>query len=231
MNKVCYLFYNFFIILLIGQAAAIQAQSRYGKPLAQNTITSITSTKEILYNGIDNLLVIDSLVYSQCDTILLQSSNGYILADTLNTFLCYPEKPGDLYLTLFSISENDTTVMGFKSFPVKNIPEPQLTLNTQPINTPVRLPKSVLINCDSLGIFFSEDINGSESWVKITEFSLGYIYGGYYVSHHNPSNKILKSTKDIINQLGPEKELSIKIKVRSEGKIIKQLPIYRIRVY
>jgi hypothetical protein len=212
-------------------AAPLHAQSRHGKPLDENAIKSITSSKDILYNGIDNRLRLDQKVFYGFDTLLLHSNNGSILIDTLNTYLCYPEKVGSLWLTVYSILNNDTAMLGFKYFLVENIPEPLLTLNNRPIKTPITLPKSTLISCDSLGVFFSEDLKGSENWMTITEFSLGYSYGGYYVSHNNPSNKLSKSTKDIISKLGPEKELSIRPVVRSEGKVMKQLPIYRITIY
>ncbi len=209
----------------------ILAQSRHGKPLSQNTIISLTSKKGILYNGIDNLMQLDQSELFEYDTLLLFTNNGYIIKDTLNRYLCYPEKVGTLWLTINSVLNNDTSMVGFKYFSVENIPDPLLTLNDQPIETPITLSKASLHNCDSLGIFFSDDIAGSEYWMTITEFSLGYSYGGFYVSHNNPGNKFSSTTKNIISRLGPEREISIRPFVLSEGKVFKQLPIYRIKIY
>ena len=94
-----------------------------------------------------------------------------------------------------------------------------------------QIPKSLLMDCDSLSIFFTDDLPGSNAWIQITEFTLGYNYGGFHVSFLNPSNHILFETKEIINRLGPEHEISIRVKVKSIGKIIKELPIYRLTIY
>jgi hypothetical protein len=208
----------------------LRAQSRHGKPL-EKRIISMTSNKDILYTGIDNLLILNTTEFENTDTFLLHTNNGFILKDTLNTYICYPEKVGSLWLTIFSILGNDTSMLGFKYYSVENIPEPLLTLDNRPIKTPISLPKATLLACDSLGVFFSEDIPGSEYWMTITEFSIGYSYGGFYVSHNNPTNKFSAATREIISRLGPERELSIRPVVKSLGEVYKQLPIYRITIY
>jgi hypothetical protein len=68
-------------------------------------------------------------------------------------------------------------------------------------------------------------------WLRITEFTLGYNYGGFHVSYLNPSNFISLETKEIINRLGPEHEISIRVKVEAEEKLMIELPIYRITLY
>jgi hypothetical protein len=218
-------------IIFLCLCNSIFAQSRQGKPLEANSVISLTSKKGILYNGIDNVLSIDSSFFVNSDTLLVQTNNGVIVNDTCNRYLCIPRKIGTMWLTVYSVIKTDTLMLGFKYFSVQNIPDPLLTLNTRPISTPAKVSKNELMNCDSIGVYFTDDIEGSEKWMSVVDFSLGYSYGGFYVSHLNPSNKFTIETKAIINQMGPDKEISIRPTVRSEGKILRSLPIYKIRIY
>ena len=145
-------------------------------------------------------------------------------------FVVIPAKSGRIRLTVFS-THNDTVVIGYEYLQVKQVPEPKLMLNNYKIDARAQLPKSLLMNCDSLSVYFTDDLPGSQLWLRITEFTLGYNYGGFHVSYPNPSNHILFETKEIINRLGPEHEISIRVKASSEGEITKELPIYRIILY
>jgi hypothetical protein len=197
-------------------------QTRQGKSL---------NPESIIYNGIDNLLVIDSSLFRGADTLIVLSNNGTILSDTCNRYLCIPKKLGTMWISVYALTDNDTSLLGYKYFLVLNIPEPLLTINGRPLTTPAEISKNELLNCDSLGVYFSDDIAGSDHWMTITEFSIGYSYGGFYVSHFNLSNKFTQETKEIIYRLGPDREISIRPIVKAEGNIMKPLPIYRIRIY
>jgi hypothetical protein len=218
------------LFLLPGMISAT-GQVRQGRQLEEGRIVSLTSKKGILYNGIDNILAIDTSLYSNADRIFIESNNGIIVHDTCNRYLCLPDKLGTMWLTLYAVKGIDTTKIGFKYFSVINIPEPLLTINGRPVKTPSDISKSELIHCDSLGVYFTDDIPGSQNWMTISEFSLGYSYGGFYVEHVNPSNKLTRETILILNRIGPDRVISIRAKVKSEGKIIKSLPIYRLTLY
>jgi hypothetical protein len=219
----------FFVILNL--TPILSAQGRQGKALDPGSIISLTSKKGYLYNGIDNLLMVDPLLYIGADTLLIAVNNGLIVNDSSSRYLCIPSQIGTMWITLSSVKGSDTTLLGYKYFPVINIPEPLLTLDGRPIETPAYVSKNELLDCDSLGVHFSDDIAGSELWMVVTEFSLGYSYGGFYVSHANPSGQFTSETREIINRLGPDREISIRATVKSTGTILKQLPIYRIRIY
>jgi hypothetical protein len=218
-------------LAIIQSEQGIMAQGRQGKALDSDDVISISSKQGILYNGIDNILRVDPSLYIEADTLLVTINNGIIISDTCNKYLCIPSNIGTLWLTIFSVKGNDTLMLGYKYFPVVNIPDPLLTLNSRPIKTPAFISKNELLDCDSLGVYFSDDILGSEHWMVVSEFSLGYSYGGFYVSHNNPSSKFTTETREIINRLGPDREISIRPTLRSRGNIFKSVPIYRIRIY
>jgi hypothetical protein len=230
-HTLCYLKKFVLLVLITLVCSSIFGQGRQGKPLDPNCIISLTSKKGILYNGIDNLMMIDSSLFVGSDTLIVKTNNGIFLNDTCNNYLCIPNKLGTMWLTIYAVTGSDTSMLGYKYFQVLNIPEPLLTINGRPMETPAFLSKNELMDCDSLGVYFSEDIAGSEQWMIITEFSLGYSYGGFYVSHTNSSNKFTFETREIINRLGPDREISIRPTAKAQGNIMKPLPIYRIRIY
>lgn len=207
------------------------SQSRYGVALDSNKITTLSSKTGILYRGIDNYIQIAPFLQAKYDTILVVSNNGKVFYEKDNTLLVIPSRLGKIRLMLTGISGNDTISLGYSCFAVQGVPEPRLTIDDIPINTHCIIPKRALIDCDSLGIYFSQDIVGSEKWLKVTRFILGYSYGGFFVSHINPSNVFSKETKIIINQIGPDREIGILAIVEGEGELTKKLPVYKITIY
>jgi hypothetical protein len=221
----------FIIILFLFTPGNIFCQYRLGNQIDSGLIVTQSSHKGFLYSGIDNFLKIDPSLYENYDTLIIRSNNGKIFSDTNNLFLIIPDRPGKVRLTLIGLNDKDSISVGYFYFTVFGVPEPKLTLNNIPIATPCSIPKKVILDCDSLGVYFSKDIVGSENWVKIARFTLGYNYGGFYVSLLNPSNKFTSNTKEIINQLGPYREITIRPTIESEGMVFKDLPIYKITIY
>jgi hypothetical protein len=220
-----------FILLLLLNFNLLRAQGRYGEQLPENSITSSLSNKGYLYSGIDNLIRIDYSIISECDTFFLMAPGSIIIHDTIDKFLIIPERPGTIRLSVYCLKGKDTMALGYRYFTVNNIPDPSIKINGHILITPALISKNLLLSGDSISIYFSDDLIGSENWFRITDFSIGYNYGGFHVSHLNPSNKISMQTKNLISRLGPDHEISIQFTVESEGKIKKQLPIYRIQFY
>ena len=218
-------------ILSVLPSAFTYSQYRLGNHLKDNSIITLSSAKGVLYSGIDNFLKIDPGLIKGYDTVNVESNNGKVVSDSNNLLLIVPSRPGKVRLTINGITHSDTTEIGYKYFTVYGIPGPLLTINNVPINNPCTIPRRAMIECDSLGIFFSEDIAGSEKWLKISKFVLGYNYGGFYISHLNPGNILTNETKSILNKIGPDREISIRLTTVSEGMVFKELPIYRITVY
>lgn len=220
-----------FALFQIGIHYSLHAQGRYGPALPDSSLVCVSSVKGYLYQGIDNYIRIDTVFFRFCDELILESTNGYAVRDSQYYFLVMPEKAGKLRISVLCIREGKRELLGYKYFHVRVLPEPTLTLNGEPISVSDTLSRQTLLSCDSLGVFYSDDLPGSSEWLLITEFLLGYNYGGFHVSHLNPSNHFTDETRDILARLGPDHEISIKPTVKSMGKIQKKLPIYRIRIY
>lgn len=216
--------------VLISSKSAF-SQYRLGNHLDESSIITLSSLKGVLYSGIDNILKVNSTLRKDFDTILIESNNGKVVIDSADKILIIPDRPGKVRLTLLGILRKDTTEIGYKYFTVLGIPQPLLSINNMPINTPCTIPRKAIIDCDSLTIFFSNDIEGSEKWMKISKFVLGYNYGGFYIAHLNPGNLLTNETKSILNKIGPDREISIRLTTVSEGMVYKELPIYRITIY
>lgn len=208
----------------------LNAQGRLGVLLEENSIQCVSTVSGNLYSGIDNYVKISDSIRLKYNDLDIKTSNGIVEKDSNDLFLVVPSRPGKIRLTIYNLEE-DTLAIGYEFLQVKTVPGPVLMVNNFMIDSRAQVPKSLLMECDSLSIFFTEDLPGSEAWLQITEFTLGYFYGGFHVSFLNSSNHLLYETKEIINRLGPEHELSIRVKVKSVGKIIKELPIYRITIY
>ncbi len=219
------------ICLLLLSAHLLKAQGRFGSELPEDALTCLTSIKGYLYSGIDNYLQINFSRIPDCDTLFLNTSSGTIISDTIDRYLIIPERPGNIRLTVQCLKNTDTLNLGYKYYIVHSLPDPCIILNNQPVCTPSSVNKNIFLATDSISVFFSDDIIGSDSWLKITDFTIGYTYGGFVVSHLNATNKISQKTREIIYRLGPDHEVSIRFNVESEGKIRKQLPIYRLRLY
>jgi GldM C-terminal domain len=219
------------LIFLFLTSKTLLSQYRLGNHLNEKSISTLSSSKGLLYVGIDNLLKIDNSIIKDFDTINIESNNGSIVPDSNHLILIVPDRPGKVRLNLTGIRNKDSTEIGYKYFNVIGIPDPMLMINNIPINTPCTIPRKVVLSCDSLGIYFSDDIAGSDKWMKISKFILGYNYGGFYISHLNPTNILTNETKQILQKIGPDREISILLTTESEGMVYKELPIYRITIY
>ncbi len=223
--------YLFLILMVFNLEGSVNAQYRYGNELTDVDFEILSSRGGHLYSGIDNYIKVSSQIINNMESIHIESTNGDIFADSGQIYLLIPIRPGKVRLTLYSIADQDTSLIGYKHFLVKRIPEPQLVIGKTLVNTTDTLMKKTLLDCDSLSVYFSYDIIGSEHWLKISEFLIGYNYGGFHVSHLNLSCILNDKTKQLITYMAPDREISIKLTVESEGKVFSQLPIYKITIY
>jgi len=221
----------FFIGILCFPIEGILSQSRFGTELNNTIISALSSRNNILYRGIDNYIQISPQFQSKYDSLIVRCNNGSVMFEKENVLFVMPSRLGKVRLMFYGITDNDTISLGYTYFEVKAVPEPCLTIDNTPITTNCALPRRVLQNCDSLGIYFSKDIIGSENWLKVTGFIIVYNYGGFNVSYNNPSKVFSKATKQILNHIGPNREIGILPIVEGEGSLTKKLPIYRITIY
>lgn len=216
--------------LFINLTATLKCQTRYGNELSDSVFIAIDSRNNILYTGIDNYIKYDYSKFEDRYEYILKVNNGIVFPDS-NYYVAIPDRPGNARFLVFGLKDSDTTLLGYKYFKVKNIPEPLLAIDTLRLKEEDVINKNHFLNSDSLNIYISEDIIGSENWFKIVKFTLGYVYGGYYVEHTNNTNILSQETKQIIFTIGPTKEIIIKPVVKATGSLIRDLPIYRLTLY
>ena len=226
---------KFYIIIFIGilffsLTEISRCQTRYGNELNDSVLVAIDSRNNILYSGIDNRIITDYSEFDENYEYILQVNNGLVFPDS-NYYISIPDRPGDARFLVLGLRNNDTVLIGYRYFEVRNVPDPLLAIDTLRLQEEDVISKNHFLNSDSIDIFISDDIIGSGNWFRIIKFTLGYLYGGYYVEHTNNTNIISRETKQIIYTIGPTKEIIIKPVVEGEGKLIKELPIFRLTLY
>ena len=217
----------FFAVLL---SVSLLSQSRYGDLLSDTIIQTNSSVSGVFYAGIDNYLTLHYPFKYGFDSISLSCNNGSIRHDSAN-YTIIPEWAGSVRITLHAHKGSTCENFGYVTKKVNTVPRPKLMINSIPLENYCELSKDELMEVDSLAIFFSDDIVGSVHWMRVSGYELGYNYGGYFISHESSSNKFGNETRQIIQRISPNKVLTIKTTIESEGKVQQQLPLYRIMVY
>lgn len=192
---------------------------------------AVNSKKDVLYNGIDNALM---LQYpdesSKSFRYYLKSHNGIVYkAESGYGFNIIPKNSGRAFISIFVIKNNDTILVGKKEFAVLNIPLPCLKVKDIVIKDQATVDRRVFFTGDSIKVLFSEDIPSSDTWCIIERFNIGYAYGGVYVSIDNETPILTNKTLDFLKKLKPAQEVVIKVTSITPTGIIRHLPIVRFR--
>jgi len=177
---------------------------------------------------VDNYLYVNPDIKQ--NNIIITTDNGHVFHDE-GMYCIIPATYGILNLDLFQVINEDTVLLLSKKFPAFEVPPPVLKIGNYKVTELEELSWSILMNCDSIGIFISDDIIGAEDWVYIEKFTFGYQYGSYYVSHSSRGNKFTEEIKEAIKKLKPGQEISIRVWLGSKGSIVREIPIYRVRIY
>ena len=218
------------IVLLSGMSRIIFCQSRYGDELDSKVLRAVNSRGGYLYAGMDNIVEINYRDPGENGDYFITANNGIVFRDSLD-FISIPVRTGKARFLLFRREGNDSVLLGYKFFTVKNIPEPMLTFDNVKVKERDIISKRHLLDTKRLNIYVSNDIIGSDRWFTVIKYTFGYEYGGYYVEHTIESGEISIKTKQIVNTLGPAREIIIKPVVAGEGQLILELPIYRLTLY
>ncbi len=208
----------------------LTGQYRYGENLSDSIFDLVNSKNGILYAGIDNPVEIRLPGDENIEDYILEVTNGIVFYDSLQ-FITIPVRSGISRLILSKVEGTDTILKGHKFFQVRSVPEPLLRIDTFCFSEESGIYKHQLLYADSLSIFFSSDIPGSENWFRVKEYSIGYIFGGFYRSYSFDGNKISNAAKIIVNRISPGKVIVFRIVAESDSKIRKELPVYRLRLF
>jgi hypothetical protein len=216
-----------YTFLLFGNI--INGQSRFGTILTDSTIYSITSKSNTLYNGIDNYLKIDSRLYKSYDSLLLETNNGLIIYNDAYTII--PLRSGKLRIELCGIKNNIRDTIGYCNFKVNQLPTPKITFSDTCIVRDSLASLNGFLMADSISISFTDDIPGSENWIRVNEFSIGYSYGGCIFEQTSTSNIITNDMKTMVYNYGHGRCFSIKLITHSTPTMFLIKPIYKIAFY
>jgi hypothetical protein len=189
---------------------------------------AINSRSDVLYDGIDNVIEIqypDEV--SKGFKYVFKTHNG-ILFEQDNSYITIPRNAGRAFISTYYVSERkDTILFGKKEFEVRNVPIPTLKIGNEIIKELSIVDRAAFIKNDSLKVYFTADIISSESWCSVEYFSIGYTYGGRYISIDNKGAILSKRTKDFIRRLQPNQNMVIKVSEVNCNKIIKNLPLVK----
>ncbi|MFO7656135.1 MAG: GldM family protein [Bacteroidales bacterium] len=220
----------FLVILFVLHISPVKCQYKYGSSLPDSALSLLNSRSGTLYAGIDNPISLNLCKPENINEYILFSNNGTAFIDSL-WFTVIPARTGLSRIVLMKIEDNDTIIIGQRFYSVKSIPEPKLQIDTIRFESLSFFSRSALLAADSISIFISSDIINSDNWFKVNRFTIGYIYGGLYKQHLNQGNRISLETKMMINNLSPGKEVIFNIFAEGEGKLIVELPVYRLKLY
>ncbi len=217
-------------LILIWCPWILKGQYRYGANLSDSIFKLTLSRSNTLYAGIDNPVEIDIDDNERFEDYILETTNGVVVYDSLR-FITIPVRSGLSRLVLSKIEANDTILKGHRFYRVKNVPDPLLRIDTICYDETSDIYKRQLLQSDSISIFFSPDIIDSENWFKITGYSIGYIFGGFYRSYSFEGDQISSAAKSVVMRISPGKIIVFRITAESEGNIKKEMPVYRLRLF
>lgn len=191
-------------------------------------IHSETSISNTLYLGIDNIITISPSILTDTSFIIV-TDNGRLIIDS-NKITIIPRKLPVARIQIYKKTETDTTLFSSKRFQVKYVPQPRLMIGNEKIKNNSTVKKETILNTSGLQIFLSEDIVGSNDWFSINRFSIGYGSGAVYKSIDAYNHLFTEEMKEFVKNLHPGQQINIKVKIESKGNMIKNMPIYSIRI-
>ena len=220
----------YILLIMICRPLILSGQYRYGENLSDSIFTLINSKSGTLYAGIDNPVKINLKDDENIEDYILEVTNGTVFFDSLQ-FITIPVRSGISRLILSKVEGTDTILKGHKFYQVKSVPDPLLKIDTACFGEESVIYKQLLLSADSISIYFTSDIAGSDNWFRVKKYSIGYIFGGFYRSYSFEGSKISKNAKIIISRISPGKILVFRVVAESDGEVQKELPVYRLRLF
>lgn len=207
---------------------SIYAQDSVNVTVDKRFIDVVNSKQNILYQGIDNPLKINT---ENNENLIIKTNNGIVYKDN-GVFVAIPSKIHETELKIFETNENQDTILIYRAFlQTIRFPMPLLKLGDKVFDEMKEIDRNFLIQCDTIGIFFTDDIIGIENWYKITSYSFGYIYGNHYISFDINGNILDINTKKRLLSLSSGTEIIIRVTIISNSNISIKRPIFRAILY
>jgi hypothetical protein len=214
-----------FIIFICGNMTVL-SQSPIEK--SGDTILAANSINNILYIGIDNIIELNHV--GPADQLIMTTDNGRIYKEE-NAFVSIPKTKGASKLQLYRATEQDTVLIKEEKFPTLYLQEPIVTLDTVKTRGMKEVSKQFMLQCDSVGIYITDDIVDIDSWYTVTGFTFGYVYGSHFISTYNRGKQINDKVKGYIKNMPPGHELTIRVELITEWELSIKGPVFRATIY
>lgn len=202
----------------------------YGNsPKNKDTINVLNSIHNILYISIDNPIKIVQEDVS-FKNLYVTSNNGKLIRKE-DHFVAIPQKKVSTKLHVHKVTPEDTVSLKIKELTTIYLPDPVVTMNNKKMTGQDKISKEFLLKCDSVGIYFSDDITTSQNWFEIEGFRLGYFYGSHYLSINNKGAKIQSKIKDRIRKIPQGHKITIHVQLKADNNIAIKGPTFRSKLY
>jgi hypothetical protein len=187
-----------------------------------------TSVSGNLYAGVDNYIRVQSRDIPLSE-VHVKADQGIFLPDD-SLFYCMPSRPGRFLVHVYRAS-TDTTLLFTQRVPVSSLPLPALRVGRSEIRDEQEIPLAEILLADSIGIVFTPDIPGSDRWIQIQAFTVGYFSADKDIQTTNPGPVFHPKTRDVIKKIRPGQQVYFRIQAGEEGEIRQELPVFRVKVY
>lgn len=201
-----------YVFLLLTNLVICQG---YTTPLTNNELQAVQSKSNTLYLGIDNRVLI------QLDTselYTLTSNNGSCFRDSLNYYII-PAKPGRARVHVYTECDSGKTLVGYKTFRVKSIPNPLIFIDTVCLDNIMFISRDVLCNGHTFYVSMGDDIIQDDNWFSINKIIISYVSKGQYISHENLGNRLTMESIELIRQFGMGKKIMLRFQLKGTGGI------------
>ncbi|MFW5804772.1 MAG: hypothetical protein ACOCWG_06035 [bacterium] len=210
-----------------------------------DTILVNTSYSNTFYLGIDNIFKINKPVFkdsvyvdsvftgfkyqdSISQSLELSTNNGKILKDN-GYYYIIPKTQG--LATVYLKDKNNKKIIHEKEFPVKKLPSLKVTMCDLILNDVKTINRLFLLACDSIGVYYTDDLVDSQKWLTITRFSIGYNYGNYFIEYASRNNRYTSQMISGIKKISPGNMLRINITCENKTGFKIVIPTISIKVY
>ena len=219
------------IVLFIIGGFPLMAQREYPPCDAytdreNDTLLVTSSYSNTLYIGMDNIIHV-KLKDSACR---IKTDNGQIFKDDEEEDYCLlPKEQGTAVISL------EDTVKGRiiykKAFFVKKLPPLKVSLCDLILNNAERVNRLFLLSCDSINVYYTDDIVGADKWLEVTRFTIGYNYGTYFVEFASRDNHYTSQMEKALREVrtGSVMRVNITCKDKTGFKIV--LPVISFKIY
>jgi hypothetical protein len=221
-----FLFVHWFFVFSFGQREYPPCEAYESNE--DDTIVAIQSYGNYLYAGIENILHVNKQKVGY--PYELKTDNGDIFFYKGN-YNIMPAFLGTATVFLHKKKGDTSIIMFQKSFFVKRLPRLKISMCDLIINKAIRIDKRYLLACDSIDVYYTDDLIGSGDWLEVIRFSIGYSYGAYYVDYTSMNNKMTQQMKEAIKNMRPGQNLNFHVTCINTDGVKVSVPKISVQVY